>query len=568
MSKRVLIIGGVAGGAACAARLRRMDERAEIFIFERGPDVSFANCGLPYKIGGAIQDRQRLLVATPERFRDWLAIEVRTRHEVVAIDRKQRTVTLRKTADALPTANCQLPTTGHATWTEHYDALVLSPGATPIRPPIPGIELPGVFTLRNLQDLDAIERWMAEHQPARAAVIGGGYIGLEMIENLARRGIDVTVLEQLDQVMPPMDAEMVTPAHAELRSHGVDLQLSNAAAAIEAGPGDRLTVVAKSGERFIAGIVILAVGVRPDVKLAREAGLEIGPTGGIRVDPQMRTSDPAIWAVGDAVEVRDYVTGQPTLVALAGPAARQGRIAADAICGRDVKFRGTQGTAVVGVFDLTLGMTGASEKTLRRLGIPYRKSYTHSAHHAGYYPGAEMLAIKLLFDPVSGRILGAQAVGKAGVDKRIDVVAMAIQRESTVYDLEEAEVCYAPQYGSAKDPINIAGAVAANILRGDVEPVYWEDWLAAQGSDATQPLVVDVRSPAEAAAGRVPGTLNIPLGELRSRLGELPRDREIWVHCGVGQRSYYASRILKQNGFSVRNLAGGMRSYQALPKKA
>jgi len=570
-AKRVLIVGGVAGGASCAARLRRLDERAEIVIFERGPDVSFANCGLPYYVGGVIQDRQKLLVATPERFRDWLRVEVRVRHEVQKIDRANRSIEVQNLQSG-------------GTVTEPYDVLVLAPGAAPVRPPLPGIDLPGIFCVRNLEDVDRIQAWIGSRKAERAVVVGGGYIGLEMVENLSRRGLHVTVLELLDQVMPTMDPEMVAPVHAELRSKGVDLQLSNPVAAFEpaslpapsgrVAEGEGLTVVARDGRRFAADVVILAVGVRPETRLAEESGLEIGSTGGIRVDDQMRTSDPAIYAVGDAVEVRDFVTGRPALIPLAGPANRQGRIAADVICGRDARFRGSQGTCVVGVFDLTLAMTGATEKALQAAGIPCEKSYTHSLDHAGYYPGAGMMALKLLYAPIDGRLLGAQAVGTAGAAKRIDVLAMAIQKKATVYDLEEAELCYAPQYGSAKDAVNMAGFVAGNVLRGDVDPVHWTEWKAcwraptegrapaAGGSGGEMPLVVDVRDAAEVAKGAVPGTVNVPLPELRARLGELPRDREIWVHCGVGQRSYYAARILKQNGFQVRNLSGGMKTYK------
>lgn len=548
--RRVLIVGGVAGGAACAARLRRLDEKAEIFVFERGPSISFANCGLPYYLGGVIPQRQHLLVATPERFRDWMNVEVRVWHEVRSIDRAARTIEVQNLQSGAATR-------------ESYDALVLAPGAEPMRPPVPGIDLPGVYTLRNLEDTDQIYARLEQRRPARGVVVGGGYIGLEMVENLHRRGVEVTLLEAAGQVMPTADPEMVAPLHAELRRQGVELRLGNAVAGFEQADEDRIHVHAANGERFPAGIVILAVGVRPNVALARDAGLEFGASGGIRVDEQMRTSDPAIWAVGDAVEVRDAVTGQGCLIPLAGPAARQARVAADVICGRRAAFRGSQGTAVVGVFDLTLAMTGASEKRLRALGIPCEKSYTHSLHHAGYYPGAEMMTLKLVFAPDTGRILGAQAVGKAGVDKRIDVLAMAIQKQATIYDLEEAELCYAPQYGSAKDPVNIAGNAAANVLRGDVALSHWESWHELHAAGGPAPLVVDVRTAAENAAGAVPGAVNIPLGELRARLGELPRDREIWVHCGVGQRSYYAARILRQHGFAVRNLSGGMRSFQA-----
>ncbi len=552
-SKRVLIVGGVAGGAACAARLRRVDEHAEIFVYERGADISFANCGLPYYLGGVIPERQRLLVATAERFRDWLKVEVRARHDVVRIDRAAKAVEVRNLA------------TG-ATSSEHYDALVLSPGAIPLRPSLPGIDLPGIFTLRNLEDTDRIDAWINEHRPGRAVVVGAGYIGLEMAENLARRGLEVILLEAARQIMSTMDPEMVSPMQDELRRNGVDLRLGDGLAGFERGPEDRLTILTALGDRHVAGVVVLAMGVCPNVAVAREAGLDIGATGGIRVDDAMRTSDASIWAVGDAVEVRDWITGQPTLIPLAGPAVRQGRVAADAIAGRPAKFRGSQGTAVVGAFDLTLAATGASEKKLRAAAIPFLKNYTHSLHHAGYYPGAEMITLKLLFAPDTGRLLGAQAAGKKGVEKRIDVIAMAMQSNGTVFDLEDAELAYAPQYGSSKDPVNIAGAAAANIVRGDVEPIHWEDLEERLRAPGQSPLIVDVRTAGENAAAAVPGAINIPLGELRNRLAEIPRDREIWVHCGVGQRSYYASRILRQLGFNVRNLSGGMRSYKAQPQ--
>ncbi len=553
-SKRVLIVGGVAGGASCAARLRRLDEAAEIFVYERGPDVSFANCGLPYFLGGVIQSRQQLLMSTPERFRDWFRIEVRARSEVRRIDRAARTIEV---------VNVQ---TG-ATATEPYDALVLAPGAAPIRPNVPGVDLEGIFTLRNLEDMDRIDAWISQTGAARAVVVGGGYIGLEMVENLARRGLEVTLLEKLDQVMAVMDPEMVAPVHDELKRQGVDVRLGSGVAAFEPAGPQRVTVHTENDKRFTADVVILAVGVRPDVGLAREAGLDLGPLGGIRVDAQMRTSDPAIWAVGDAVEVRDWITGQPALVALAGPANRQGRVAADSICGRASQFRGAQGTAVLGIFDLVLASTGASEKALRRAGMAYQKVYTHPFSHATYYPGAEPMQLKLLFAPGDGLLLGAQAVGREGVARRIDVLALAIQKRATVFDLEEAELCYAPQFGSAKDPVNMAGFVAANVLRGDVATAHWDQWLAAQGSGKPGPLVVDVRTRGEAGAGAVPGSVNIPLGELRTRLDELPRDREIWVHCGVGQRSYYAARILRQHGFQVANLSGGFKSYKTWAKK-
>ncbi len=547
-TKRVLIVGGVAGGASCAARLRRLDEHAEIFIFERSGDVSFANCGLPYYIGGAIADRGQLLVSSSERFRDLFNVEVRTRHEVTRIDRDSKTIEVK---------NLQ---TG-AVASESYDVLVLAPGAAPLRPPLPGIDMPGAFILRNLDDVDQIHAWIDYRKVDQAVVVGAGFIGLEMAENLSRRGVTVTLLEIADQVMPPVDPEMAAPIQQELERQGVDLRLGNIMVALEPGPKDTIGVVVQHDERLSAELVVLAVGVKPETNLAWQAGLEIGSTGGIRVDDRMRTSDPHIFAVGDAVEVRDFVTGQPALLPLAGPANRQGRIAADAICGRQSRYRGSQGTAVVGVFDITLAMTGATEKSLRKAGIPFEKSYTHSFHHASYYPGAERISMKLLFDPEKGRLLGAQAVGKAGVAKRIDVIAMAIQNGATVFDLEEADLCYAPQYGSAKDPVNMAGFAAANILHSDVRVVHWSEWRRREAADDA-PVTLDVRPATDVATASIPGTIRIPLGELRSRLDELPRDREIWVHCGFGQMSYYAIRLLTQHGFNVRNLSGGFTSYE------
>jgi NADPH-dependent 2,4-dienoyl-CoA reductase/sulfur reductase-like enzyme/rhodanese-related sulfurtransferase len=547
-TKRVLIVGGVAGGASCAARLRRMDEHAAIVLFERSGDVSFANCGLPYYLGGVIADRSQLLVATPERFRHMFRIEVRTRQDVLAIDRAGKTIRVK----SLQTGEESV---------ERYDVLVLAPGAAPIRPPLPGIDLPGIFTLRNLDDTDCLAAKISQCPAGRAVVVGGGFIGLEMVENLCHRGMKVTLLEKLGQIMPPADAEMTAPLIQELKRRGVEVHLNCGVTGFERGEGGSLTVTTETGERFAANLVVLAIGVKPDVRLAKDAGLEIGSLGGIRVDEQMRTADPAIFAVGDAVEVVDFITGRPMLVPLAGPANRQGRLAADAICGRAVRFRGTQGSAIVGLFDLCLAMTGASEKTLRRVGMPFEKIYTHSLNHAGYYPGAERISMKILFDPQTGRVLGAQAVGKAGVDKRIDVLAMAIQKEATVFDLEEAELCYAPQFGSAKDPVNIAGFVAGNVLRGDVPLGNWSDWKALAAKGET-PTTLDVRVPSAVAANAIPSTIRIPMAELRSRLDELPRDQEIWIHCVVGQTSYNAVRLLAQNGFNVRNLSGGITTYK------
>ncbi len=544
---KLLIVGGVAGGASAAARARRLSEAAHIVLIERGCDVSFANCGLPYYLGGEIADRAKLLLVTPERMRERFNLDVRTRSSVEAIDRRARTLRIRDLASGRE-------------YQETYDKLILAPGAAPLRPPIPGIDLPGIFTLRNLQDADHIQQRL--HQGVRqAVVVGAGFIGLEMVENLVRRGISTTLVELQDQVLPPLDKEMTTPIAKCLAAEGVTLILGQSAAAFEPA-SDGIAVQLKSGQTLSAQLVVLGVGVRPDNQLAVDAGLEIGPRGGIRVDEHLRTSDPNIYAVGDAIEVQDFVLGEPTQIPLAGPANRQGRIAADNIFGRAVRYRGTQGTAVVGVFGRTAAMTGASEKTLRRARRPFRMIYIHPTHHAGYYPGAEGLTLKLLFDPQTGRVLGAQAVGGAGVDKRIDVLAVAIQAGMTVFDLEEMELAYAPQYGSAKDPLNMAGFVAAGLLRGDHPQA---DLAAVVATPADErPFLLDVRTPQEFAAGNIPGAVNVPVDELRSRLGELPRDREIAIYCQVGQRGYLATRILCQAGFSAVNMGGGYKTYQLL----
>jgi NADPH-dependent 2,4-dienoyl-CoA reductase/sulfur reductase-like enzyme/rhodanese-related sulfurtransferase len=542
--KRVVIVGGVAGGATCAARLRRLDEDAEIVILERGPYVSFANCGLPYYVGNVIQEESKLLLAWPTLFRERFNIEVRTRNEVLAIDRTASTVSVRDLE------------TGRE-YSEPYDALVLSPGAAPIRPPWQGIDLPGIFTLRTVPDSREIRHWIDEKKPHNAVVVGGGFIGLEMAENLAHRGIAVTIVELSNQVMPPLDPEMAEYAKQRLESRGVSLALADAVAKFEQGSNGCLSVHTQSGKAYGADLVVLAIGVRPETMLARDAGLELGKRGGIRIDSQMRTSDPRIWAVGDAVEVRNRVTGQWELIPLAGPANRQGRVAADVICGRDAHFDGIQATAVCGFFDLTVALTGATEKSLRRAGLDdFESIYLHPGNHVGYYPGAQAIHLKLLFRKSDGLVLGAQAVGEEGVARRIDVIATAIQMKATVYDLEEAELCYAPQYGAAKDPVNMAGMIAANVVRGNARIAPWDKL------DSTEAFLLDVRQPNEFDAGSIPGSVNIPLGQLRSHLSELPTDREIWVNCGVGQRAYYACRILSQHGLQARNLSGGYSTYR------
>jgi NADPH-dependent 2,4-dienoyl-CoA reductase/sulfur reductase-like enzyme/rhodanese-related sulfurtransferase len=543
--RRVLIVGGVAGGASCAARLRRLDESVEIVMFDRGPYVSFANCGLPYYVGNIIPDERTLLVASGEMFRERFDIEVHTETEVTGIDRDGRTIAVRDGR------------TGR-TRTERYDALVLAPGAAPIRPLLPGVELPGVFAVRNIPDSRRIRAWIDERNAKTAVVVGGGFIGLEMVENLIHRELSVAILEKLPQVMPPLDPEMAVPLMEHLIAKGVQLHLGDGLARIESRDGGRLVVVAESGARLPADLVILAIGVRPETALPTEAGLRLGPRGGIVVDAGMRTSDPHIWAVGDVVEVQDVVTGQETVLPLAGPANRQGRVAAESIAGRATQFRGVQATAVVGVLGITVASTGASEKGLRRAGVmSFEKVYLHPGHHAGYYPGARAIHLKLVFSVPDGRILGAQAVGLEGVEKRIDVIATAIQFGGTVHDLAEAELSYAPQFGAAKDPVNLAGMLAENVLNGDM-PVA--DWLQLDGTDA---LLLDVREPDEFARGHVPNAINLPLPQLRSRYAELPRDRDIWISCGVGQRAYYATRFLLQHGYRARNLSGGYTTYQA-----
>jgi len=513
-------------------------------MLERGQHVSFANCGLPYHIGGAIAERDRLLLQTPESLRASLALDVRVGHEAVAIDRAAKSVKVREA--------------GGGTYDESYDKLVLCPGASPIRPDLPGTDHERVLVLRNVDDMDRIKA-LVDSGARRAVVIGGGYIGVEMAESLRERGLDVDLVEMVDQVMPPLDREMAHDMEEHMRWHGVRLHLGQKAAAFREADG-AVAVELVSGTTLRADLVVMAAGVRPDSELARAAGLELGDRGGIRVDAHMRTSDPDIYAAGDAVEVTDFVTGRQAQIPLAGPANRQGRIAAENICGRDTEYTGTQGTAIVKIFDMTGGGTGASEKSLARLGAPYRKVYLHPSGHAGYYPGTAPMHVKVLFAPDSGKLLGAQVTGYDGVDKRLDVFATAIRAGMTVYDLQELELAYAPPYGSAKDPVNMAGFVASNILKGDVEPWYAEDYpdRTADG------VVLDVRSPREYETWHIPGAVNVPLSKLRALLDTLDRGRPVYVYCKVGFRSYLAYRILKQSGFQrVRTLSGGSMTFCA-----
>ena len=541
---RILIVGGVAGGASCAARARRLSESAEIIMFDRGPFVSFANCGLPYYVGDVIKKEENLLIATPELFRKRFNIDVRLHSEVLGIDRKKRFIKVKNL------------TTGE-TQDEPYDALVLSPGARPIRPDLPGIDLPGIFSLRTIPDSRQIRNWIEQYHVRDALVVGGGYIGLEMTDNLLKRDLNVSVVEKQSQVMSVVDPEMIADIHTALIESGVSLWLDDSVVRFDKGSGHTLRATLTSGRELETDMVILCIGVRPETDLAVDAGLTIGEYGGIRVDPHMQTSDPSIWAVGDAVEVYEVVTGTEGVIPLAGPANRQGRIAADVILGRDRSFRGVQGTSVVGILDYVVAFTGPSEKLLKQLDCweALEKIYLYPGHTAGYYPGANPINIKLIFDKQNGRIISAQAVGKSGVEKRIDVISMAIQNQATVFDLEEAELCYAPQFGSAKDPVNIAGMIASNVMRGDLSLAHWED------IDVTDALILDVRSPEEFRRDHVEGALNIELDEIRDRMHELPKDREIWTYCFVGQRSYYATRALVQYGFKVKNISGGFKTF-------
>jgi len=543
MAKRILIVGGVAGGASAAARLRRLDETAEIIMFERGDYISFANCGLPYYIGGEIKNRDDLLLQTPESFKKRFNIDVRVKSEVVKINRRKKTVDV-----------IELP--AGRKYAEEYDRLILSPGAEPVRPGIDGIDSSRVFTLRNIADMDRIDEFIKNTNAKKAVVVGAGYIGLEMAENLHGRGLSVQVVEMLDQVMPGLDKEMAMFLHSHLKERGVALQLGDGVWSLHQ-TSSSLRVTLKSGKELDCDFAMLTVGVRPEVKLAEEAGLEIGSCAGIKVNEHLQTSDPDIYAIGDAVEVRDFVLGNAALIPLAGPANKQGRMAADNICGRKRTYDGTQGTAILKVFDLTAAMTGASEKVLSKTNIEYEKLYLHQANHAGYYPGAKPMHIKLLFGKPEGKVLGAQIVGADGVDKRIDVFAVAIRAGMTVFDLQELELAYAPPYASGKDPVNIAGFAAANILDGTVEIKHFTE---LQKDD----FILDVRTPGEFARGSVPNAMNIPVDDLRGRLDELPKDRIIHLYCAVGLRSYIACRILEQNGFDARNLPGGYITYRAV----
>jgi NADPH-dependent 2,4-dienoyl-CoA reductase/sulfur reductase-like enzyme/rhodanese-related sulfurtransferase len=541
---KTVIVGGVAAGASTGARLRRLDESAEIVVLERDRYVSFANCGLPYHIGGAIPDRESLLLQTPESLAKSLALEVRTGQDVIRIDRDAKQVEVRDLAQG-------------RTYRESYDKLVLCPGAEPVRPPIPGADDPRVDVLRNIPDMDRIIAQL-DKGASSAVVVGGSYIGLELAEAFRSRGLRTTVVERTARLMPWLDPEMTRILDYHVRTHDVDLRLGTSATAVRRGEDDRLVLELSDGTSVEADVLVMAVGARPNVDLARDAGLEIGPRGGIAVDAQMRTSDPDILAAGDAVETPHFVTGAPVLSMLAGPANREGRIAADTICGRHSAYRGTQGTAVVKVFDMTAGGTGMTESELRAAGMDYRKVYDHHNGHAAYYPGTAPLFIKLLFEPAEGKLLGAQVLGWDGVDKRIDVFAVALRAGMTVFDLEHLELAYAPPYGSAKDPVNMVGFLGSNLLRGDIDLWYPEDYPDC----AEQVTILDTRTPAEYDAWHIPEAILMPYTELRQRLDEVPRDKPVYTYCRSGFRSYIAACLLKQHGWDdVAFLSGGMMTY-------
>lgn len=548
---KYLIIGGVAGGATVAARLRRMDEKADIILFERGKYVSYANCGLPYYIGGTIAQRSKLFVQTVKGFTDRFRIDIRVEQEVTAIHTEKRLIEIKRLDSG-------------ETYTETYDKLVLSPGAEPLRPNIEGIDSKKIFTLRNVPDTDAVKNHIDTAHPSRAVVVGGGFIGLEMAENLHQRGLHVDVVEMANQVMAPLDFSMAAIVHRHLTDKGVGLYLEDGVVRFEE-QDDKMIVHLRSGRQIATDMVLLSIGVRPEIRLAQQAGLTIGERKGIVVNQYMQTSDPDIYALGDAVEVMHLITGKPALIPLAGPANKQGRIVADNIVfGNNQTYRGSMGTSVAKIFDLTVATAGANAKLLKANNIEYISSYTHGSSHAGYYPNAVPLSIKILFSPTDGRLFGAQVVGFEGADKRIEMFAQVIQRNGTVYDLTQLEHAYAPPYSSAKDPVNMAGYVAENILSGKSRIIHWRE-IDSLPADTVR---IDVRTREEFRMGTIPGFRNIPVDELREHLGELPSDKPIVVTCAVGLRGYLAYRILVQNGFKdVRNLSGGYTTWRTATDK-
>ena len=549
--RKYVIVGGVAGGATAAARIRRLTEDAEIILFEKGEYISYANCGLPYYIGGVIEERDKLFVQTPEAFGKRFNIDVRTQSEVTAIDTASKEVSV-KTADG-------------KTYTQSYDKLLLSPGASPVVPPLPGIQSEGIFTLRNVNDTDKIKTYLDSHKVSRAVIVGGGFIGLEMAENLRHAGSQVAVVEMAPQVMGPIDYSMAALVHEHLQEKGIKLYLGEAVERFSR-QCEELTVHFKSGIELKADMVLLSIGVRAETRLAQEAQLRLGEMRGIWVNEYLQTSDENIYAVGDAIEYPHPLTGKPWLNFLAGPANRQARIVADnMVLGNRVSYEGSIGTAIAKVFDLTVASTGLPAKRLKQMEIPYLSATIHNGSHAGYYPGSMQMDIKITFSPTDGKLYGAQIVGYDGVDTRIDQYALAIKQGATVEQLTRLEHAYAPPFSSAKDPVAISGYVASNILSGKMQPLYWREM---QQADTTDITLVDVRTPDEFALGSITGAINIPLDEMRQRLAEIPTNRPVWLFCGVGLRGYLASNILKANGYSeVRNLIGGLKTYNAATAK-
>lgn len=543
---KIIIIGGVAGGATAAARIRRSDETAEIILVEKGKYISYANCGLPYYIGGVIEEREKLFVQTPLTFSVRFRVDVRTENEVTFIDKKRKKVTIRQKSGDI--------------YEESYDKLLISTGASPVRPPLPGIDLSGIFTLRNVTDTDQIKEYIHSHAPRKAVIIGAGFIGLEMAENLHAQGASVSIVEMGNQVMAPIDFSMASLVHQHLMDKGVNLHLEQAVASFER-EGKALKVTFKSEQSIVADIVILSIGVRPEINLARTAELTIGEAGGIAVNDYLQTSDESIYAIGDAIEFRHPITGAPWLNYLAGPANRQGRIVADNILGAHLPYEGSIGTSIAKVFDLTVASTGLPGKRLRQAGLDYLSSTIHPASHAGYYPNAMPMSIKITFSRKTGKLYGGQIVGYDGVDKRIDEIALIVKQQGTIYDLMKVEQAYAPPFSSAKDPVAVAAYVAENIINGRMQPVYWRE---LREIEMENKFLLDVRTPDEFALGSLPEAVNIPLDEIRDRMDELPQDRMIYLFCAVGLRGYLAYRILVQHGFTeVRNLSGGLKTFRA-----
>ena len=540
---KTVIIGGVAGGASAAARLRRLKEKEEIIVLERGSYVSFANCGLPYYIGGSIVDKEDLTLQTPESFKSRFNIDVRINNEAISIDPENMTVTVKD----LCSGNV---------YTEKYDNLILSPGAEPIRPNIDGVYGENVFTLRNIPDTFKIKNYIEKHQPKTAAVIGGGYIGVEMAENLKEAGIDVAIIELSDHLISPLDFDMAADVHRYIKEKGIKLYLNNGVLAI-----DKNTLILEQG-RINCDMIILSVGVRPETSLAKDSGIELNSRGSIVVDSRMRTNKPHIYAVGDAVQVKDFISNSPAFIPLAGPANKQGRIVADNIAGIDSEYTGTQGSSVLKLFDMTIATTGLNEKSAKAAGIDYDKAYTYSASHASYYPGGKNMSVKALWDKKTLKLIGAQIVGFDGVDKRMDVLATVIRFGAKITDLTSLELCYAPPFSSAKDPVNMLGFVAENIVTGKIKQFFWHDVeiLPRDGSV----FLLDTRTATEVQRGKIDGFVNIPLDSLRDRISEIPKDKPIYVHCHSGLRSYIACRILSGNGYDCYNLAGGWRLYESV----